>query len=152
MTLAMSDVPVFEAVTLGFPRDPHYARVTYSDGRTLHVGPWRSYWAAQRCALLYMRAWAMRTRSIGNGDTCPINPAHGAMFALPTSTGRAPQQYCPNVDHDGRPRSQFTPERIERSRAIWPIHGFDESVAAYFARTRTAPVVLPDLSDLEVAL
>jgi hypothetical protein len=66
----------------------------------------------------------------GNGETCPLFPEHGNMFILAPLAGKPPMQYCSHVIHDGH----GGPDSVPRSRKFWPVHGFEESVAAYFAR------------------
>lgn len=82
----------------------------------------------------------------GNGDTCPLFPEHGNMSVL--SGSDPPKQWCAHQMHDGQPGKSGVP----RSRAIWPLYGFEESVTAYVARLEFAirTATLPDLSDLEV--
>lgn len=146
--------PVFDVVRLNFRGDPWYARTTYADGRTLHSDPWRSEWAAERYAYHMRGAWyrdMAKRGEVGNGEPCPLFPEHGNMFVLPPQDGQPPKQYCPHVDHDGR-GSRSQPDSIPRSRNMWPVHGFRESVEAYTARLDRAirEAGLPDLSDLEV--
>jgi len=88
----------------------------------------------------------MTRRSAGNGDVCPLFPEHGQMLV---TSGNPPKQLCPHVEHDGGPRGS---DGAPRSRALWPYHGFEESVASYMARLDRAirQAKLPDLSDLEV--
>ena len=88
----------------------------------------------------------MTRRSAGNGDVCPLFPEHGQMLV---TSGNPPKQLCPHVAHDGAPRGS---DGAPRSRALWPYHGFEESVASYMARLDRAirQAKLPDLSDLEV--
>lgn len=70
-----------------------------------------------------------RVRSdVGDGDLCPLFPAHG--FMLTVSVSDPPKQYCPHVEHDGGPGTVGAP----RSRSIWPLYGFEESVKTYMAR------------------
>lgn len=148
------DAPVFEAVRLGFKSAPWYARATYPDGRIQYIDTgWQSEWAANRRAHIAMQEFYLSKRSdIGNGDVCPLFPEHGNMLVLPTEKGVTPKQYCPHVDHDGRGKSQYTPEGMPRSRCFWPLFGFEETVASYMARLDRAirDADLPDLSDLEV--
>lgn len=150
--MTSSDAPVFEAVRLGFPTAQFYARAVYADGRVAYAGNgWLTLWSAEwMAARLRQRFYlmALRRGDIGNGDCCPIYPEHGPMFALPVRPGHPQQQYCPHVDHDGRSKSQHTPEALPRSRAIWPMHGFGDTVRAHFARYGG----LPDLSAMEVDL
>ena len=88
-----------------------------------------------------------RRESVGNGDTCPLYPEHGTMSVLKTSHD-APRQWCAHQSHDGASGKNGWP----RSRAIWPLYGFEESVAAYLARLHKAvrEADLPDLGDVEV--
>ena len=54
-----------------------------------------------------------RTRTVGNGDTCPIDAGHGAMLWMESS------QHCPVVSHNGRPKSHplgYAPP----TRKFWP--------------------------------
>lgn len=72
-------------------------------------------------------------RSVGNGDTCPLVPAHGPMHHLQGSD--PPTQWCPHVMHDGKLGSTRRGiEPVPRTRAIWPLYGFEESVETYLAR------------------
>lgn len=148
----MTEAPVFAAVRLSFAGDPWYARVTYADGRTLHSEPWRTQWAAERCAYhmrgRYYRDMAKRGE-VGNGETCPLFPEHGNMFVLPQEDG-PPMQYCPHVEHDGRWASTSQPGSTPPSRNVWPVYGFAESVQSYIARLDRAirEAGLPDLSDI----
>lgn len=76
----------------------------------------------------------------GDGDTCPLFPAHGNMFTLPSDP---PKQYCPHVMHDGL-------GDVPRTRAIWPLYGLDDTVQTYLMRLtrRVEQADLPDLSTL----
>lgn len=148
--------PVFDVVRTTFPGPANwYARVTYPDGRTLHSEPWNTHWAAERRAMHMERSWALSKRGdVGNGNTCPLFPEHGNMSVL-TTTGKAPVQWCPHVVHDGSGPRDALGNRPPKSRAFWPYHGFEESVAAYMARLDRAireitNLDLPDLTDLEV--
>lgn len=81
---------------------------------------------------------------IGNGDQCPLFPEHGRMHVL-QSASRPPTNYCSHVIHDGW-------HKVPSSRALWPVHGFEDAVSAYNARLDRAirEAGLPDLSDIEV--
>lgn len=94
-----------------------------------------------------MSALVSKPHDTGNGDTCPLFPEHGNMSVLRTSHD-APHQWCAHQVHDGQPGKTGVP----RSRALWPLYGFEESVAAYLARLHKAvrTATLPDLNDLEV--
>jgi hypothetical protein len=151
METPTNDVPVFEAVQFpGWPRD-WYTRVTWPSGKQLHSEPWRSQWAAEHLALLWRDKWVrdMKARGTGNGDVCPLFPDHGQMLVLAAKPGAAPRQYCPHHAHDGEGHGE---DAIPRSRSMWPLHGFEESVATYMALLDRAirQAELPDLSDLEV--
>lgn len=142
-----NDVPVFDVVQFpAWPRD-WYTRLTWPSGKQLHSEPWRSLWAATRLAALWRDQWVrdVKARSTGNGDACPLDQEHGHMLVLPPQPGAAPKQYCPHVGHDGRGHGA---NAIPRTRAIWPLHGFEETVVTYM--TVEARRALPDLSDLEV--
>lgn len=91
-----------------------------------------------------MASLARRTE-VGDGDTCPLFPAHGNMVVLPASD--PPTQFCPHQTHDGKPGKEMPP-----SRNHWPLYGFEESVQSYLARLDRAiqSASLPDLSDVEV--
>lgn len=125
-----------------------YTRLTWANGRTSHSEPWMTLWAAEALAKRLRERWVYLTRrdSIGDGDTCPLFPQHGPMFVLKGSS--PPEQWCPHSDHDGTPGKSGPP----RSRAKWPLYGFEDSVATYVARLDHAiqRAALPDLSDLEV--
>lgn len=151
-------MPRFEVIRTAFPGPSNwYARTTYPDGRTHHSEPWNSHWAALRCAALTRREWAMsRKGDLGDGDTCPLFPEHGNMYVLRTE-GKAPLQWCSNVVHDGTGPKDAQGLRPPPSRAFWPLHGFEETVAAHMARLNRAireagASDLPDLSTLEVNL
>lgn len=87
-----------------------------------------------------------RRDSVGNGDTCPLFPQHGVMLVLGGST--PVQQVCPHQEHDGGPGKGSAPQ----SRSVWPLHGFEDTVATYMARLDRAirEAGLPDLSDLSL--
>jgi hypothetical protein len=92
-----------------------------------------------------------KPRSVGNGDICPLVPAHGVMMALASKPAAAPMQWCPHQMHDGQPK-QAAEGPPPRSRSLWPLYGFEATVASYMARLHHAVSLaeLPDLSDLEV--
>ena len=82
--------------------------------------------------------------SVGDGDTCPLYPEHGAMVVL---SGLDPaQQFCPHVMHDGLGKD------LPASRSRWPLYGFEDTVKSYIARLDRAIKAsnLPDLKDLEI--
>lgn len=142
-----TDQPVFEAVRYGFTDHPWYAKVTFPNGTTHHGGPLRTEWAAERYAAV-LRGSHYRTMvkrgDVGNGDECPLFPEHGRMFVL-QGANRPPSNYCSHVIHDGW-------RDVKRSRAIWPVHGFEDAVDAYraVAARTNREAGLPDLSELEV--
>lgn len=82
----------------------------------------------------------------GNGDICPLFPEHGRMTVLDTKG--APKQWCPHQTHDGGVGKQPAP----KSRNLWPLYGFEDTVNTYLARLdhAIARAELPDLSTLEV--
>jgi hypothetical protein len=51
----------------------------------------------------------------GDGDSCPLNPEHGRMCFLNDSGN----QWCPSVDHDGRPKSHPA-GKAGMTRSFWP--------------------------------
>jgi hypothetical protein len=47
------------------------------------------------------------------GPPCPVDPEHGPLVPLPSG-----RYYCPNVAHDGRPRTSNTGPS-ERTRPLF---------------------------------
>ena len=147
-----SDDPTYEVVKYGFSSHAYYVRCTRGD-LTLHGLPWQTEWAAERDMRYKMRGWyegLVKQGRTGNGDWCPLfAEEHGRMWTLPHKPGEPPKQFCPHVDHDGRGMGD---RRIPQSRAIWPVHGFKDTVDTYLARLDRAirDAGAPDLSDLEV--
>lgn len=86
---------------------------------------------------------------IGDGDPCPLVASHGNMFVLDSNV---PKQYCAHVSHDGSGIADVTGHKPLASRAIWPLHGLDDTVQTYMARLHAAVSAadLPDLSGLTI--
>lgn len=76
-----------------------------------------------------------RKYQIGDGDPCPIDPEHGAMFFLRGTR----VQYCSHQTHDGTPGRNGRPS----TRSLWP-QGHRSFAEAVSQRT-VAPSPLPDL-------
>lgn len=80
---------------------------------------------------------------LGDGDTCPVEPSHGAMVLI-RGTDR---QYCPDQSHDG----MWTDGgKRPATRAFWPSgwKSFEAASASYNAGTTKAagePSALPEL-------
>lgn len=82
---------------------------------------------------------------IGDGDVCPVVPAHGNMLVL----GSGKTQYCSHQTHDGRSGKAGFPA----TRKFWPYQFFAAEVERWRTMTRTAgeaaaAAVLPDI-DME---
>jgi hypothetical protein len=61
----------------------------------------------------------------GNGDLCPLDPAHGHMVTIKKSD--PPRQWCPDQSHDGRPETH--PQgSARRSRAFWPLYDLEAAI------------------------
>ena len=70
-----------------------------------------------------------RDAGTGDGDFCPINPAHGRMMHLKGVSG---DQYCSHTDHDGKPKG--APDGpTPATRCFWPTgaDSFPKAVAVY---------------------
>lgn len=65
-------------------------------------------------------------KGAGDGDTCPLAPAHGNMLVAGSS------QYCPHQSHDGL-------KDVAPSRKFWPLWGFEAAVTEHFERLRPLP-------------
>jgi hypothetical protein len=58
----------------------------------------------------------MRGRlELGDGDNCPINPAHGRMYFIAGSD----RQWCAHNDHDGRSKNH-PKGPAPMTRSLWP--------------------------------
>lgn len=84
-----------------------------------------------------------RRRITGDGDDCPVVPAHGAMVVIPG----ADRQFCPDQSHDGLWADGV---KGERTRAFWPTgwKSFEDAVTRYNQGTTKAagePSALPEL-------
>lgn len=86
-----------------------------------------------------------RSSGTGDGDTCPIDPAHGPMMVLNGSK----VQYCADQSHDG-----VWGNSIKRpaTPALWPYQFFAEAVKRYNEQSSgEAVAALPDI-DMEALL
>jgi hypothetical protein len=67
----------------------------------------------------------VRSADLGNGDVCPLNPAHGRMYVVSNLV-----QYCPHSEH--------VPVGKPVERTIWPL-GRDSFAAAVDAQKGPQP-------------
>ena len=84
----------------------------------------------------------------GDGDECPLFPAHGYMQRLPNSN--PPSQWCPAQEHDGKWDALG---KMPKSRSRWPYYGFEDTVTTYMRRLDRAITLAgdhPDAVELEV--
>lgn len=77
---------------------------------------------------------------IGDGDPCPM---HGRKMLVIRGTNR---QHCPDQSHDGQWSKGA--EKEPRTRAFWPLNGFEAAVKAY--RESSTATTVAALSDIDM--
>jgi hypothetical protein len=83
---------------------------------------------------------------IGDGDACPIEPAHGRMLHLKATNGYTVTQYCAHVSHAGQPKLAAGGAKPP-TRAFWPVgpDSFAAAVAEYHGRLVALSDTIPEV-------